>query len=233
MSATIATTLFANYFSKSSIRHLKEGDYFKEFSDETNPMNKKYTSGWGVENKFKKLETGISEIEGQWKNEEEIKEKIKEYKENYLISEEDKEYLQKRYDAFKNLKEDAAKIVTISEKIYDNYIFYLEAIIRKCPQVKQRSEYHLHTIHFEMKIPRIDSIIYTYASETIKCIIEDEKNFPEAKKNGSILVFLPGYAEIQAMFENLHSALMQNEVMKKKFDKNEIVIIQLHSNLSE
>ena len=78
MSATIATTLFANYFSKSSIRHLKEGDYFKEFSDETNPMNKKYTSGWGVENKFKKLETGISEIEGQWKNEEEIKEKIKE-----------------------------------------------------------------------------------------------------------------------------------------------------------
>ena len=122
---------------------------------------------------------------------------------------------------FLNAKEvNAAPVIKIDEKIYPVKIEYLGEIIEK--YIDQRFSNQLPVdFLFEKTAPKIAEYIFDICGMLIQKIHEGDHN----KNYFSILVFLPGFFEIQYMNEKIVNYL-------EKEDKN-IEILHLHSGISE
>ena len=219
MSATIATTLFSNYFSRSNISNVLVRDYFKDKETEIKQIQNPHFDEWQYEEDCEKEKKyAIEQMENTWKYEAE--QKISNERHDLTTSSLHKK---ENYDL---LDDDAAEIVSVMDKIYNIKYYYLDEIVKNCTGVKRQEE--TYSSHFlDIKNPRIDPIVYEYASEIVRHILKGNFRADDAPKYASVLIFLPGFAEIQNMNEVLNINL-ENYIQERK-----IGIYQLHSNLTE
>ncbi|MFM7858886.1 MAG: hypothetical protein ACKO96_44905, partial [Flammeovirgaceae bacterium] len=122
---------------------------------------------------------------------------------------------------FLNQKEiNPAPVLKVEEKIYPVKIEYLKEIIEKYID-RDFAKRLPAEFQFEKHSPRVAEYIFDIASMLIRMIHFNDKE----KKFYSILVFLPGYFEIQSMSEKILTLMDREE--------QDIEILQLHSGISE
>lgn len=209
MSATIATKLFSNYFSKKEIELIDKDDYYKSIISNTTSKNLKYNNNNNTNYNnqcWNKEDNSI--IDNYTFNNSESRNKLANIQ-KYSYT---KQYIS------------SAPIISIYERLYNVKEFYLQDIIYNLNNDFNNKELILkEKFFFEINNPRIDRNLYTLCSLLIKNII-NEKVCSESRS--SILVFLPGYYEIITLGENLISSLSELEY-------NKIELIALHSNTSK
>lgn len=221
MSATIATTLFANYFSRSSIKNILNNVYDeerkrnKELEDlsknDNSSQNEKKTEDntwvWGENQDYTKNNNDQIGVHAIFT----VTEINKDEKKNFSNSE---------------LLADSAPIVRIDQRIYNVNIFYLDTFIERLGQDLRKS-YNAYNTNFDKKNPKIDQNLYDIALDLIINI--HRRNIYKKEPQGRcyhVLVFLPGFAEIETMYQILYSKLSPDE-------KYGMEILKLHSNLQE
>jgi HrpA-like RNA helicase len=206
MSATIATNLFANYFARSSIDAaiIKNNE---EHEENFRIPNNNYDANLGM-----------------WSS----KEEINSYKEEtnntnfFTVTSLPDGKSNKFYH--EELISDAAPIISIKEKIYPVFKMYIDEFINNLKNDLNKS-YESSRTNFDIKNPKIDHQLYDIALDLIRCI-HNGRVIREPKKF-HILVFLPGFAEIDYMYNLLYNKFPQEE----NFDS--LNILKLHSNLTE
>ena len=176
-------------------------------------------NGWNnfdeEQEEMKALQLAQDQIENTWKSD---------------INQINNKYLRPDFDIsvkkeVNQLDEDAAEVVSIEDKIFNIKYYYFEDIVKNCKNVKKGDSNS--NLFLDIKTPKIDPIFYEYASEIIRHIIIGNFRSDDVPRNGSVLVFLPGFAEIQ----NLHEVLNNN--LEEYITSKQIGIFQLHSNLTE
>jgi HrpA-like RNA helicase len=209
MSATIATNLFANYFARSSIDAAiikKNEEHDDNFQTNCN-MNNNYDVNLGMWN---------------------VKQETYNYKEemnnsNFFTVTSLPEGKSNKFSQ-EDLVQDSAPIISIKEKIYPVLIWYIDEFISNLKNDLNKS-YESSRTNFDIKNPKIDHSLYDIALDLIRCI-HNGRVIKEPKKF-HVLVFLPGFAEIDYMFNLLYSRFPREE----NFDSMDI--LKLHSNLTE
>ncbi len=219
MSATISTHLFANYFSKDNIEKIDDLDYYRNVSIKQIKDVPQLDHSWNNFPEKKPVKEPSndmwdnSNISGDWG--------YQAPRNNYLSNKVTKKIEERNESLFMNENEsNRAPIIKIDEKIYPVKIEYLKEIIEK--YVDREFARRLPAeFQFEKIAPRIADYIFEIAAMLIRMIHTDDK----AKNFYSILVFLPGFFEIQSMNEKILSIMDREE--------QEIEILQLHSGISE
>jgi HrpA-like RNA helicase len=222
MSATIATTLFANYFSRTSIVNILNNVYEEEKKqnkeleanlskiDNTIVIEKKSEETqwvWGESQDYTKNNYDQISVQGIFT----VTEINKDEKKNFSNSE---------------LLHDSAPIVRIDQRIYNVNIFYLDTFIERLGHDLRKS-YNTYNTNFDKKNPKIDQNLYEIALDLIINI--HKRNVYTKEPQGRcyhVLVFLPGFAEIETMYQILYTKLSPDE-------KSGMEILKLHSNLQE
>jgi len=217
MSATISTHLFANYFSKDNIEKIDDLDYYRNVSIKQIKEVPKQDLSWDnlpEEQTVKEKSNDLWEITtGDWA--------YVAPRNNHSSNKTSKKLEERNESLFMNENEsNRAPIIKIDEKIYPVKIEYLKEIIEK--YVDREFARRLPAeFQFEKIAPRIADYIFDIAAMLIRMIHTDDR----AKNFYSILVFLPGFFEIQSMNEKILSIIDREE--------QEIEILQLHSGISD
>jgi HrpA-like RNA helicase len=215
MSATISTYLFANYFSKENIEKIDDLDYYRNVSIKHVKEVPQQDLSWDnlPEKKPEKSNRDSWETSGDWA--------YTPPRNSYSSAKASRKLEERNESLFMNENEsNRAPIVKVDEKIYPVKIEYLKEIIEK--YVDREFARRLPAeFQFEKIAPRIADYIFDIAAMLIKMIHTDDRT----RNYYSILVFLPGFFEIQCMNEKILSTMDKED--------QEIEILQLHSGISE
>ena len=225
MSATISTHLFANYFSKENIESIEFSDYYRNINN--NSINEESQSVWDDLKVERDMNVNIN-LENSWDNVHLVSEVSQlNYKNsinklsNILRNPTKPIKNNSNNNEFLNSNEiNPALVIKIDEKIYPVKIEYLCEIIEKYIDGRFSNQIPVD-LQFEKHSPKIAEYIFDISAMLIKKIHEGDKD----KNYFSILVFLPGFFEIQCMNERILNYL--------ELEEKNIEILHLHSGISE
>lgn len=215
MSATISTHLFANYFSKENIEKINDLDYYRNVNVPNEKEDEQQDVSW---TNFIDEKRCYDSLDNVWENTDEPDKNLNNKKYNNKPS---KKLEERNENLFLRQKElNPAPILKVEEKIYPVKIEYLREIIEKYIDREFAKRLPME-FQFEKLSPRVADYIFDIAAMLIRMIHYNDNE----KKFFSILVFLPGYFEIQTMSEKILTLMDEEE--------QDIEILQLHSGISE
>ena len=229
MSATIATVLFANYFSTTSIHSIDQKNFYGDMTSEQIENSE-------IEKRRNDKNINLQTFPGQnllpptWGNSVtySVDNPLNNSFENTINNK------NKNNELVKEL--DSAPIIEIEEKFFKVDIFYLDSKVEGQNMIDRigrelnvemfNLKSHLKA-NFDKKYPKIDSYQYEICFYIIKNIHKGNifKNEPNDTPF-HVLVFLPGFNEIAIMHEILNTRF-------DDYERSQMEIHRLHSNLNE
>jgi HrpA-like RNA helicase len=221
MSATFNYDLFANYFSRKSVESIESHSVYvgaqEQYDKEEKERQHRQEHGWGAAN---------SE---DWTR-----------KTTAAMEDDDDEWVEKKPVEKAPVKkaDDPADVVVINARCFKVEELYLDGIIKNIQQEVRRDRIKLSSQDKELLMeaqqtssnyikPQVKDCTMRTASIIICDVIERLNTFQDAEAKQSVLVFLPGLAEIFQFIDFIH------ESYDRLWIQQNLELIPLHSSLNE